>query len=104
MQYFRGTKPIGTIIQRRTGVNYVKTDRGWVSEARLIAELKIVNRGLAKNEKVYHRDCTTIGKRGHNEPGNLVVLKFNLTKYRLLPAPEIIYLPIARHAERKSHV
>jgi hypothetical protein len=103
MEYFRGKKPLGTIIQRRDGNTFVKTERGWISEARLVASLQIEKRELEKNEKVYHRDCTGIGKRDYNEKENLVVLKFRTTKYRLLPHPEIVYLPVAK-AQRARQV
>lgn len=96
MEYFKGRKPIGTIVQRRDGNTYVKTERGWMPESRLVAQLQISGRDLEKNEKVYHRDCTGIGKRDYNYKENLVVLKFRTTKYRLLPHPEIVYLPIVR--------
>jgi hypothetical protein len=93
MEWFRGHKPVGTIIQRREGKNYVKTERGWIIESRLVAEKKLLRRKLEDNEKVYHKDCTLIGTKEYNEEDNLVVLKFNATRYRLLPHPNIVYLP-----------
>lgn len=97
MEWFRGKKPVGTVLQRRSGYIYVKTqDRGWVPEGRLVAELKIEKHQLEECEKVYHRD----GNRANNKPDNLAVIRFNLTKYRLLPRPQIVYMPKPQVTEK----
>lgn len=98
LSWFKGRKPVGTIIQRRDGKNYVKLEKGWIAESRLVAQLQLVKRDLEPGEKAYHRDCTLIGQKGYNNKDNLVVLRFNMTKYRLLPHPEIVYLPTPERA------
>lgn len=94
--WWRGHKPVGTIIQRRDGKNYVKTEKGWIAESRFVAQMTLVRRDLEPGEKVYHKDCTRIGEKGYNDKGNLVIIKMNMTNYRLLPHPEIVYLPTTR--------
>jgi hypothetical protein len=96
MNWYRGHKPVGTVIRRRDGKVYVKTEKGWEAESRLIARLKLIHRDLEEGEKAYHKDCTLIGTKDYNKPDNIVVLKFNVTKYRLLPSSEILYLPSAK--------
>lgn len=98
--WFRGRKATGTIVRRRDGNTYVKQEKGWIAEGRLVAQLRILGRDLEKNEKVYHRDCTAIGQNDYNSKDNLVVLRFRTTKYRLLPAPEIVYLPTSKAATK----
>lgn len=97
MQWFRGRKPVGTVVQHRDGYIYVKTEKGWVAEARLVAELKLVKRELEPGEKVFHRN----GTRDENEPGNLVVIRFNMTKYQFLPSARLIHLPKPQITEKE---
>lgn len=95
--WFRGRKPTGTVIQRRSGYIYVKTEKGWVPESRLVASLKLIKRDLEEGERVFHKD----GNRENNRPENLSVIKFNMTKYQLLPSARIIHLPKAQIGERE---
>lgn len=97
MQWYRGLKPVGSVVQYRTGYIYVKTSDGWKAESRVVAELKLVKRELEQGEKVFHRD----GDRTNNRPENLAVIKFNPTKYRLLPGPNLIHLPKPQVTEKE---
>lgn len=81
--------PTGSVVQRRNGYIFVKTEEGFVSEHRLVAVLRLENRELMPGEKVYHKD----GNRENNQPENLVVIRFSQTKYRFLPRSRVLYMP-----------
>lgn len=99
LNWFRGRKPVGAVVQHRDGYAYVKTEEGWIAEHRIVAALKVERRELMTGEKVYHKD----GNRENNKPDNLAVIRFNTTKYRLLPAPRLLFMPKAREAiERQA--
>lgn len=84
--------PIGTRNQSRTGYIFIKTEkRGWIAEARLIAEMKLSDHELESNERVFHKD----GNRENNKPENLAVIRFNTTKYKLLPTSRPLFIPSA---------
>ncbi len=99
--------PTGAIIQRRSGVQYLKTEEhGLIPKARATAIMssKVINGGhdLEPGEVVMHLDMATHGEPNHDRPENLVVIKRRTTKYELLKRSRILFLPPVRPAiERK---
>lgn len=92
--------PVGTIILRTSGYRFLKTnDRKWEAEHRIIARDRILHRDLLPGERVFHRN----GKRDENAPANLVVIRFNLEKFKTLPHSRIIYIPVLRATPEKPH-
>lgn len=90
--------PIGTRLQQRTGYITIKTERrGWIAESRLIAEMKLTDHELEPNERVYHRD----GNRENNRPENLAIIRFNTTKYKLLPSSRPLFIPKTPVSEKE---
>lgn len=88
--YDRGEKhAIGTLIQRRDGYVFLKTETGMVAHHRWVAEHKLLQRPLKEGEVVVRK----WPDRLNNSPENLVVVRHNLTKFRKLPRPYIIYVP-----------
>lgn len=87
--YERHSYPPGSVVQRSNGYVFVKTDRGWTAQHRLIASNVLEKRELVKNERVYHKN----GDREDNDPKNLVVLRFSEHRFKHLPHPRIIYIP-----------
>ena len=89
--------PIGSVVLRAGGAAYVKTNgNGWMRHSRHIAELssKVIGGGheLAPNEKVFHRDCTTIGQDDHDEPENLIVVKHNVERVKFVKS-RVLFIP-----------
>lgn len=80
----------GTIIQRRNRYRFIKTSEGLRAEHRVIAESKMLNRELYKNERVFHLDCDHVDD---NSPENLVVIKYRTNPFRPLPESRVIYIP-----------
>lgn len=80
----------GTIIQRRNHYRYIKVDGVLRAEHRVVAEHKLLNRELAPNERVFHRDCEDVAD---NSVENLVVIKYRTNKFRPLPQSRVIYVP-----------
>lgn len=79
----------GTIVLRTDGYRFVKQMSGkWISEHRLNAG-RSLTRDLFPNERVFHRN----GKRDDNSLNNLVIIKFNLEKFKRLPHSRIIFIP-----------
>lgn len=91
--------PVGSVVQRRNGYIFIKTDAGqWISEHRLVCATQVEHRELMDAEKVFHRD----GNRENNKPDNVVAIKFNRTRYRLLPTSRPLYIPAANKASVKE--
>ena len=84
--------PVGTIKQTKDGYVFEKIHAGtlkkFVAQHRLVAEREIKGGALEHNERVYRRD----GDKANNAKENLVILKFNVIKYRLKKT-KIIYMP-----------
>jgi len=81
----------GTIILRTSGYRFIKrTDGKWEAEHRMVARNSVVHRDLLEGERVFHKN----GKREDNAPSNLVVIRFNLEKFKKLPHTRIIFIPV----------
>jgi hypothetical protein len=90
MEWRRGLRyTIGTLVQRRDGYVFVKTDKGLRAEHRVVAEQRILNRPLRKGEVVIRR----APDRTLNAPSNLVVVQHSLERFKYLPHPNILYVP-----------
>lgn len=91
--------PVGSVVQHRTGYIFIKVEeKKWVSEHRLVCATQVENRELMNAEKVYHKD----GNRENNKPDNLVAIKFNRTRYRLLPSSKPLYIPSSQREPVKT--
>jgi len=86
---------IGTLIRRRDGYIYIKTENGFMSQQRYVAMTKMLKRKLHPGECVIRLKP----KRDWNVPQNLVVVQHSLTKFKLLPRAEVIYVPKKRPKE-----
>ena len=77
----------GTRVQYRTGYIYVKTGDGMKPEARQIWERH--HGELTPGDRVFHLD----GNRENNQIGNLAKVHFNDTKFTLLKASRVLWVP-----------
>lgn len=90
--------PAGSKVQHTTGYVHVKgTDGKWKSEHRWIAELQILDRELEPGERVFHKD----GSRAHNDPGNLVVIRFSTAKFVPLKRSKVLFIPKMVNGQRQ---
>lgn len=88
----------GTLVQRRDGYVFIKTDNGMVAEHRWVAASKMLHRALREGEVVLRRQP----KRDDNRPENLVIVQHALTKYVMLPRARVIYVP--KDAPKKDKI
>lgn len=82
--------PTGSIVQHSNGYIHVKRNEGgWITEHRFIAELKLAGRELREGERVYHKD----GDRQNNKAENLVIIQFNMNRYKVKYVAKPIFIP-----------
>jgi len=90
MEWKRGLRyPAGSLIQRRDGYVFIKTDQGMKAQHRWVAEHMMLGRSLRKGEVVVRRSPD----RTLNTAANLVVVQHRLERFKYLPHPNIIYIP-----------
>ncbi len=99
--------PVGSIIQRRDGTQYLKTaDFGMIPRARATAQLsnKVINGGhdLKPGQIVMHMDMSTHGQPNHDRPENLVVIQRRTTKYELLKRSRVLHWGDTKPAKQIS--
>lgn len=97
--FMRGERhEVGTLVQHRDGYVFLKTEQGMVAQHRWIAEQKILGRELKEGEVVVRREPDRL----NNKPENLVVVRHNLTKFKMLPEARVIWVP--HKAKRTTEV
>lgn len=78
----------GTLIQRRDGYVFIKTENGFMAQHRYVAVQKL-NRPLKQGEVVIRKKPDRL----NNSWDNLVVVQHSLEKFKYLPCARIIYVP-----------
>lgn len=90
--------PLGTVVMRTTGYNYVKTREGLIPEHRLKMQLKLGHELVKASDdqgwahKVFHLDNTLRGTDAFNDEKNLTVVKVRTTKWTAMRS-HIVYMP-----------
>lgn len=93
--------PTGSKVQRTNRYVHIKgADGKWKAEHRWIAELQLLDRDLEPGERVFHKD----GTKDHNDPGNLVVIKFSTAKFIPLKKSVVLFIPHGKRSNVQRHL
>jgi hypothetical protein len=88
----------GTLVQYKNGVVYIKPTKGkMISLARFNAQItdKVIGGGqdLEPGMRVMHLDMNSHGEEGHDNPKNLVVVRWRTHKFQFLKKSRVIFIP-----------
>lgn len=82
--------PSGSRVQHTTKYIFIKQkEGGWIPEHRWLAQDKLVGRPLEPGERVFHRN----GVRDDNDISNLVIVKYNTTKFIPMKHSIVLFIP-----------